>query len=71
MKMKLDYKKMVEEIDNLVETDFCMEMACKATHPEEPYTHEESTQMRDILMEIYQIAHCRNCNACQGKYKLL
>ena len=70
MKKKLDYKKMVDDIDELVETDFCFDMDSKAIHPEDPFTHEESTKMRDILMRVYSVAHCNTCNACQGKYLL-
>ena len=66
--VKLNYKKMVEDIDELVETDFCFDMDCRAIHPKQPFTHEESIKMRDILMKIYSIAHCNTCTACQGKY---
>lgn len=67
-KRKLDCKRMIDAIADLVETDFCFDMDCKAIHPEQTFTHEESTKMRDILMQIYSIAHCRTCTACQGKW---
>lgn len=65
---ELDFKRMIDDIDELVSNDFCFDMDCKSLHPEESFTHEESTQMRDILMKIYSIAHCRTCKACQIKY---
>lgn len=65
---KLNYKKMIEEIDKLTKSDFMFDMDCKAIHPKEPFTHEDSTKMRDILMEIYSIAHCNTCTPCQTKY---
>jgi hypothetical protein len=59
---------MLREIDDLVETDFVFDMDCKALHPKEPFTHKDSTEMRDILLKIYSIAHCIDCFACQQKY---
>jgi hypothetical protein len=64
----LDYYKMLREIDNLVETDFVFDMDCQSIHPEQEFTQEEATKMRDILMQIYSIAHCIDCTACQTKY---
>ena len=60
---------MIDKIADLVETDFCFDIDCKAIH-DEKFTHEESKKMRDIITSIYSIAHCRTCTACQGKYLL-
>lgn len=68
--MQLDYKKMLKEIDVLVETDFVFDMDCRALHPEQAFTHKEATEMRDILTSIYSIVHCIHCKACQSKYSM-
>ncbi len=62
---KLDYKKMVEIINDLVKNDFLFEMDCKAMKNSKPYTQQEAGQMRDVLMKIYTIAHCYTCTACR------
>lgn len=68
--MKLDYKKMIEEVDELVDSDFMFDMDCKSLPNSEPITQEEAEEMRQILLKIYRIAHCTTCVACQGKYLL-
>lgn len=67
---KLDYKKMIEEVNELVSTDFMFDMDCKSMHEPHTFTYEESEEMRKILLKIYGIAHCIACTACQTKYVL-
>jgi hypothetical protein len=66
--IKLDYKKMVNEISNLVDTDFCFDMDCRALPHAKPYTQEEADKMAGIIGQVYMISHCIYCSACQGKY---
>lgn len=69
--MKLDYKKMVKEIDKLVNNDFCFDMDCLQGLPKRrPFTQKEAKQMAQIIGSVYTIAHCVDCTACQGRYKL-
>lgn len=66
--MELDYKKMVEDIAALVETDFMFEMDCKNLPNSEPITTEEAMEMVKVLGNVYTISHSITCEACQGKY---
>ena len=68
--MKLNYFKMLEDIDELVDTDFMLDMECKLLPDAKEYTQEESKQMADILTRVYSISHCTHCEACQPKYKI-
>jgi hypothetical protein len=69
MTTKLDYKKMVEDINKLAETDFCFDMELKEMPNSEPYTQQEAKRMSDLLGRIYLISHCIHCEACQRNYK--
>ena len=68
VKTTLDYKKMVDEIDDLVETDFCFDMELKQLPKSKPITKKEALEMVKILGQIYMISHCNTCKACQGRY---
>jgi hypothetical protein len=59
----INYKKMLEEINNLVDNDFCAEMEMKGR-----YTQKEAKQMADIITKVYSISHCISCSACSKKY---
>jgi hypothetical protein len=68
---KLDYKRMVKEIDELVNTDFGEHMSWKLMPHSNPYTQEETEQMATILGQVYMISHCIHCcKSCQKKYLL-
>ncbi len=62
-----DYEKMVRDIDELVETDFCFEMEGKLVSKTESYTQEEAKKMVVLLANIYSIAHSIHCKACRNK----
>lgn len=66
--MELNYKKMVEDVDNIVESDFCFDMDCKLMPNSKKYTQREAKAMAEIIGRIYLIAHCVTCTACQKKY---
>lgn len=69
IKQKLDYKKMVEMIDELVNTDFCADMEMKQLPKSKPYTKEEITKMVHIIGDVYAISHCLTCSACNVKFR--
>ncbi len=64
----VDYQKMVREIDTLVESDFACEMNGKTLPKSKKYTQEEALQMAKLIGEIYWVAHCIDCWACQSRY---
>ena len=66
--MKLNYKKIVEGILLLVETDFHSAMELKQMPGSKPYTQKEAKEMDNIIGRVYLIAHCLHCEACQKKY---
>jgi hypothetical protein len=63
--MKLDYLKMLEDINLLVESGFCEEMCAKS------YIGKyDALKLAKIVGKVYLISHCTHCEACQGKYKI-
>jgi len=67
---KLDYKKMIRCIDDLVNNDFGSEMEFKILPRSKPYTQEEAKKMSRIISKIYSIAHCISCETCAQKYAI-
>ena len=73
---KLDYKKMVEDINELVDNDFVADMErislekenIKITHPR--FSQDDAKEMAKILTKIYVISHAFYCPACMGKYEI-
>ena len=68
--MKLNYKKMIKEVDKIMQTDFMFDMDYKRMPDQKPFTQEEAEKMCDELMNIYSISHCVHCTACNNKYLL-
>lgn len=66
----MNYQKMIEDIDKLVETDFSADMDGKTLPKSEPYTQKEARKMASIIGRVYLIAHGIHCTACGKKYKL-
>jgi hypothetical protein len=64
---KLDYSKMVDDILEIIDTDFCMDMECKIEEKE--YSQSEAETMARIISAVYKIAHCSYSNACNRKYQ--
>lgn len=60
---------MIEDINELVQTDFAFDMDCHALPNSKPFTQEEASQMAHIIGKVYSIAHCNTCTACNGKYR--
>ena len=70
-KLKLNYLKMLQEIDVLVNNDFCNEMEYNSVLNSKytrKYTQKEAKQMADLLGKVYSISHCIHCKMCQRKY---
>lgn len=66
--MKLDYKKMIKEVDGIVESDFVFDVSCRKYQKDNKYTQKEAQEMAILLGRIYLISHCTSCKACQTKY---
>jgi hypothetical protein len=63
----MDYRKMIQDINKLVETDFCYDMATKEAFSRK-FTQEEAIKMADLLGKVYMISHSEHCKACGRKY---
>lgn len=59
---------MVEDIDELVNNDFCAEMELKSIPNSRPYTKKEVEEMVHIIGKVYSISHCITCTACGRKF---
>lgn len=66
----LNYKKMVQRIDELVNNDFCLSMEMKLMPKAELPTKQEIKKMIDIIGKVYTISHCITCGVCDGEYKI-
>lgn len=66
--MKLNYKKMLSEIDKLTNNDWCAEMEMRLLPRSGGYTQKEAKRMAKLLSRVYSISHCIRCEACQRKY---
>jgi hypothetical protein len=66
----MNYKKMVEDIDNLVQNDFCTDVFLKMLPDSKQYTQKEAKKMAETLSRVYSISHCLTCEACGAKYKI-
>ena len=64
----LDLKRMLQDIDLLVNTDFCEEMESKSSS-KIAYTYKEAKKMAKIIASVYSISHCITCKSCGNKYK--
>lgn len=69
-KTKLDYKKMVQDIDKLVNNDWSYEMGLKQLNNLPRYTQKEAEKMAQVIGQAYLISHCLTCKACWNKYKI-
>lgn len=68
IKKSLDLKRMVKEIDKLVNNDFCEDMECHLIPKSKPFTQKEAEKMADIISKVYSVSHCLHCGSCQTKY---
>lgn len=66
---KLNYKKMLEEIDALVNNDWGFDIDCHSLPHSKPFTQAEAKEMARVLMKIYTISHGIDC-VCGNKYLL-
>ena len=64
---KLDYKRMIEVVDELTSGDALEDYEWKAA-TNKPFTQSEALHMAILLTRIYSVAHCVHCTACQTKY---
>lgn len=67
----VNYKRMVKDIDNLVNNDWCAEMEMTYKMPgAKPITQEDAIEMLDTILKVYSISHQRTCSAHGAKYRL-
>ena len=60
---KLNYKKMIKDINDLVDTDFGAEMEMKELPKSKPFTQKEAKKMARIIAKVYIISHQIYCKA--------
>lgn len=65
LEVRRDWKKMLEDINELVDNDFGFDLQ----FDEKEYTDKDVDKMRKIILSTYQISHCVYCKSCQNKYK--
>jgi hypothetical protein len=56
----------VQEIDELVGTEFCSDM-CERKGTGKPYTWQEAEDMATIIGKVYLYAHRIHCEACRDR----
>lgn len=64
---QLILKELLQNICDLVETDFCADMETLTLPSAREYTQKEAQQMAKILAEVYHYAHQIHCSACGHK----
>lgn len=69
-KPKLDYKKMLEDINDFVDNDWGLDVDCHSLPDSKPFTQKEAKEMAETLMEIYKISHGVYCSTCGRKYQI-
>jgi succinate dehydrogenase/fumarate reductase-like Fe-S protein len=67
---KLDYKRMLQEINDLLQSDFVFDMSCRLASEPPVFSPEEAEQMASLLGRLYSISHCISCTSCNGKYQI-
>lgn len=65
----LDGHRMLKDIANLVQNDFCADMELKAGFNRE-FTQEDAREMAKIITKVYSIAHQVTCTA-HNEYRIL
>lgn len=64
----MKYKLMLEDIAEITNTDFVVDMECKRNLDERLIiTQDEVKEMVDMLTAVYKIAHTVSCHACREK----
>jgi hypothetical protein len=66
--MKLNYKKMVEDIDKIVNNDLCADLEMRLMPNQGEISQEDAKTAIDIIGKVYMISHGITCSACNKKY---
>lgn len=64
----MNYKKMVEDINKLVDNDWFADIDEHSIH-NTPFTQVEALQMAEVLGQVFMISHAIYCGACGRKYQ--
>jgi len=67
---ELDYKRMVEEIDKIVNNEDFGNLELSLMPKSKPYTQKEAGKMMKMLGQVYRVAHCVTCTACARRYMI-
>lgn len=67
-KSKMNYLKMLDDINELVDTDFVHDMELRMVDGSS-YTKEEAHEMETLLSKVYLISHAIRCKSCGSKYR--
>lgn len=67
--MKLDYKKMVKDIDKLVNNDTCFNLEMYFMPNSKEVSQEDAKKAIEIIGQVYMISHGIACSACNKKYR--
>ena len=67
----LNYLKLVRDMNDMLENDFCMDMDCKlhlhGGRDKNSFTQEEAQQMADLIGKLYTLSHYWYCHCGLGK----
>lgn len=67
----LNYLKLVQDMNDMLENDFCMDMDCKLHlhdgRDKNSFTQEEAQQMADLIGKLYTLSHYWYCHCGLGK----
>lgn len=70
MSKAIDYKKMVKDINKLVNNDWCAEMEMRYKMPNSaPITQKDAHDILDCLLNVFMISHQTTCTA-HGEYRV-
>lgn len=66
---KLQYKAMLEKINNLVESDYVFDLECNLIPNKngniKTFSQEDAQNMLRIILDVYKISHALHCKACR------
>lgn len=66
----MNYKKMIQDIDDIVNNDFSADMECKSClEGQKEFTQDDAKMMADTISRVYKISHSIHCKTCGIKYE--
>lgn len=71
MKRKLNYKKMIEDINEIVTDEYFFDVEMKLLPGGSDFTQEEAKEMINAITKVFMISHIISCNSCGREYDKL